>query len=142
MIVVVIATILITIAVPSYFSQIRKARRTEARTALLDLAGRQERFFSTNGVAYSQTATDFGYTVFPQVVGTGYYTVTACSPAANCDPNAGPPPAPSYYLIATPVAGQSQAQDAQCQTFGVDSAGRQFATDSGGADNTVYCWQR
>ena len=44
MVVVVIATILLGIAVPSYMSQVRQSRRTEAKTALLDLAGREERF--------------------------------------------------------------------------------------------------
>jgi len=40
MIVVVIASILLAIAVPSYMTQVRESRRTEAKTALLDLAGR------------------------------------------------------------------------------------------------------
>ena len=48
MMVVVIATILMSIAVPSYMSQVRQSRRIEAKTALLDLAGREERFFSTS----------------------------------------------------------------------------------------------
>ena len=82
MVVVVIATILMSIAVPSYMSQVRQSRRIEAKTALLDLAGREERFFSTsvNGANYSQTSTDLGYPVgaWPQVVGSGYYTVTVC----------------------------------------------------------------
>ena len=38
MVVVIIATILLSIAIPAYTSQIRKSRRTEARTAVLDLA--------------------------------------------------------------------------------------------------------
>ncbi len=43
-------------------SQIRESRRTEAKTALLDLAGREERFFSTNGSTYSSATADLGYT--------------------------------------------------------------------------------
>ena len=49
MVVIVIASILMAIAVPSYKNSIRKSRRTDAKTALLDLAGREERFNSTNG---------------------------------------------------------------------------------------------
>jgi len=53
MIAIVIATVLITIAVPTYQAQIRKSRRTEARMAVLDLASREERFLSTAN-SYSQ----------------------------------------------------------------------------------------
>src|SRR5213080_4186197 len=64
MVVVAIATILFAIAVPSYITYVRQSRRTEARTAALDLAGREERFFSTNGAAYAGAANQLGYTAF------------------------------------------------------------------------------
>jgi type IV pilus assembly protein PilE len=139
MVVVVIATILFTIAVPSYMSQIRQSRRTEAKTAVLDLAGREERYFSTNGAIYSTTPADLGYVgAFPaSVLPDNYYSITVCSPAANCDPNPNPPPAPSYYVTATPVAGTSQAADTQCQSFSVDSTGQQFST---GTLTSAQCW--
>ena len=140
MVVVVIATVLLSIAVPSYMSQVRQSRRTEAKTAVLDLASREERYFSTNGAIYSTTPADLGYTggAFPAPVATdNYYTITVCSPAANCDPNANPPAAPSYYITATPVAGSSQASDAQCQSFSVDSTGQQFST---GSLPSQQCW--
>jgi type IV pilus assembly protein PilE len=139
MIVVVIATILFTIAVPSYMSQIRQSRRTEAKTAVLDLAGREERYFSTNGAIYSTTPADLGYVgAFPApVLPDNYYSITVCSPAANCDPNPNPPPPPSYYVTATPVAGTSQAADTQCQSFSVDSTGQQFST---GTLTSAQCW--
>jgi type IV pilus assembly protein PilE len=142
MIVVVIATILLSIAVPSYMSQVRQSRRTEAKTAVLDLASREERYFSTNGALYSITPTDLGYVggAFPAPVGSdNYYTITVCSPAtaAGCDPNVNPPAAPSYYVTATPVAGSSQAGDAQCQSFSVDSTGQQFST---GTLTSQQCW--
>jgi type IV pilus assembly protein PilE len=144
MIVVVIATILLSIAVPSYMSQVRQSRRTEAKTAVLDLAGREERYFSTNGALYSITPTDLGYlgAAFPALVGPdNYYTLTVCSPAsaANCDPNANPPAAPSYYITATAAAGTSQAADAQCQSFSVDSTGQQFST---GTLTSQQCWSQ
>ncbi len=139
MVVVVVATILISIAVPSYMSQVRQSRRTQARTAVLDLAGREERYFSTNGALYSITPADLGYAgAFPALVGPdNYYTITVCSPAANCDPNPNPPAAPSYYITATPVAGTTQAADAQCQSFSVDSTGQQF---SSGTLTSQQCW--
>ena len=62
MIVVVIVSILASIAVPSYIQQVRKSRRVQAKTALLDLAGREERYFSTsaNGANYSPNADGSG----------------------------------------------------------------------------------
>jgi type IV pilus assembly protein PilE len=134
MIVVVIATILISIAVPLYSSQVRQSRRTEARQAILDLAGREERYFSTNGANYTTTATALGYGSLPTTVGSGYYTVAVCSPA--CAPST-VTTTPSFSVTATPVAGLSQAGDAQCTSFTVDSIGQQYASGTGGAS---YCW--
>jgi type IV pilus assembly protein PilE len=143
MVVVVIATILITIAVPSYFSQIRQSRRTEAKSALLDAAGREERYFSTNGANYTSTPANLGYLGLgvANPVGSGYYYLTVCFAATGatpaCDPNANAPAGPSYYVIATPVPGLSQVSDAQCTSFAVDSTGAQFSTGTGTA---AYCW--
>src|SRR6516164_5379396 len=85
MVVVVIATILLSIAVPSYMSQIRQSRRTEAKTALLDLAGREERFLTTNPQAYTNVPAQLGYVGFGAAnpIGSGYYYLNVCSPAAS-----------------------------------------------------------
>jgi type IV pilus assembly protein PilE len=134
MVVVVIASILLAVAVPSYMSQIRQSRRTDARTAVLDLAGREERYFSTNASRYTAAPADLGYggAGWPTPVGSGYYQVTVCSPA--CAPSAlaaTAPAAPSFTVIAVPVAGSSQANDTPCQGFAVDSTGAQFAETGG-----------
>ncbi|HEY8054161.1 MAG TPA: type IV pilin protein [Steroidobacteraceae bacterium] len=148
MVVVAIATILFSLAVPSFMAQIRQSRRTEAKTAVLDLAGREERFFSTSGAGYSQTPGDLGYTALGVVVGSGYYTLRVCTPAAAaCGATAPPgtwvvPAAPSYLAVALPAAGQSQVKDTQCVGFFVDSTGKQMAVDSSGADATAACWSR
>jgi type IV pilus assembly protein PilE len=135
MIVVAIATILFAIAVPTYMSFIRQSRRTEAKTAVLDLAGREERFLSTNPAGYTQLPANLGYTGFGagNPIGSGYYFLTVCSP----DCLASALPAPSYSVTATPVAGLSQALDAQCTSFSVNSAGQQFAT---GTQTAAFCW--
>jgi len=139
MVVVVIATILFALAIPSYQQQIRQSRRTEAKTAILDLAGREERFLSTNPTGYTTVAANLGYNVLPTAVASGYYTVSVCSPA--CAPSA--VVAPSYTVIATPVAGTSQAGDTQCTAFAVDSAGQQYAADGTGTYTAAaqqFCW--
>jgi len=141
MVVVVIATILLSLAVPSYMNNVRQSRRTEAKTTLLDVAGREESYFSTNGAQYTTVAGNLGFTAFGVPFGSGYYTLTVCSPAgAACGglaiPN--PPAAPSYQVVATAVG--SQVNDTQCVQFGVDSTGQQYAVTNGGAANTATCW--
>ena len=133
MIAVVIATVLISIAVPSYISYVRQSRRTEAKTALLDLAGREERYYNTNNSQYTNVAANLGYaaagsaaTVTNMSVGSGYYQVTISVPAADGVP------APSYEIVATPLTAD-QAKDIQCAQFTLDSTGLQTATNS-------FCW--
>lgn len=146
MVVVVIATILMSIAVPSYMTQMRQSRRVDAKTALLDLAGREERYFSTSitGANYSQTSTDLGYPAggWSQPTGSGYYAVTVCAVgptmAGACPPSN--QTAPAYLISAVPAAGSSQTADTQCQYFAVDNTGKQWARDNAGNDNTPYCW--
>jgi type IV pilus assembly protein PilE len=142
MIVVVIVAILASIAIPAYNAQIRKSRRTEAKTALLDLAGREERYFNANtGTnAYTNVPANLGYATPPAAmtnypVGT-YYTVTVTPTAAA--PTATPPTPASFIIVATPVG--DQLKDVQCGTFTVSSTGAQAAsgTDPNASTN---CWK-
>jgi type IV pilus assembly protein PilE len=129
MVTLAIAAILVTVAIPAYNSQIRKSRRTEAKTALLDLAGREERVYSATN-AYSNVPSALGYTVtpdsFPLTVGSGYYTV-------NVVVNA-PGAAATFTITALPVGGQGQDKDTLCTSFVVDQTGQQTASDPS-------CWR-
>jgi type IV pilus assembly protein PilE len=130
MVTVLIISVLVAIAIPSYIDKVRKSRRTEAKTVLLDLAGREERFFNTNN-QYSLLPSDLGYgataAAFPMQVGSGYYDV-------NVVLNAGPPL--GYTLTAYPVAGSDQAKDTHCTLFTLQSTGQQTSTP-----DTTGCWQ-
>jgi type IV pilus assembly protein PilE len=136
MVTLVVAATLFAIAVPAYLTQIRESRRTQAKTALLDLAGREETLYSTQNL-YSSLPTAVGYTgaSFPLNVGNGYYSVNVQVPNP-----AAPAAQPSFLITATPVAGTSQAKDAACQSFTVDQIGNQTALDSGGNVNSTTCW--
>jgi type IV pilus assembly protein PilE len=134
MVAVAIVGVLVAIAIPSYYSKVLKAHRTEAKTALLDLAGREERFFNTNNT-YSQTPSDLGYgataATFPMVVGSGYYTVSV-----TFTPYVGgaTPVLPTYTITATATG--NQTKDTSCLTFTLTSTGVQTS-----APNTTACWQ-
>ncbi len=146
MIVVVIGAILLSIAVPAYTSSLRKTRRADAKTGLLDLAGREERFLTTNPAGYTTTPTDLG---IPGIgagnpIGTGqyYYVSAICITPANsasvCPPSA--LPGPSFVITALPMAGTTQAGDTQCTGFIVDSGGGQFVS-AGSTLTAPQCWQ-
>jgi type IV pilus assembly protein PilE len=133
MVTVAVAAIIAAIALPIYQYQVRKSRRTEARSSLLDLAGRAERLYATtnsyqNAATGALNPTDVGYTgAWPVAVGSGYYTVnlTASSPT-------------QFAFTATPVG--MQTADTQCQAFTVDNTGKQSSVNSSNSDSTATCW--
>lgn len=122
MIVVAVIGILAAIAYPSYQDSIRKARRADAKSALLDAAQRQERFFTennqytsvqvpavgcTNTPATIAAGTDCGLNLSTATTTDGYYTLTLTAPAVNNRRN-------SFTITATPVTGKSQTKDTTC----------------------------
>ncbi|MDB6047204.1 MAG: putative 4 fimbrial pilE-related [Gammaproteobacteria bacterium] len=140
MITIVIGAILVSIAVPAYTTQIRKTRRTEARTAILDLASREERFYSVNN-AYTDQQANLGYGAAGAVsgtsVGSGYYTVTVTFTAADVTTA---PPTQATYTIKASAAG-IQAKDTDCASFTVQETGKTSSLNSAGTDSTALCWK-
>jgi type IV pilus assembly protein PilE len=136
MVTIVIAAVLISIAVPTYQSSIRKSRRTEARTALLDFASRQERFNSTNS-SYSDLPANLGYAgAFPITVGSGYYQVSVCvNTTLPCTADAGT--GTKFLLTATPVG--AQVKDTICGSFTLDNTGAEAVTGTASA-TPATCW--
>jgi type IV pilus assembly protein PilE len=126
---VAVISILATIAVTSYSSQVQKSRRTEAKSALLDLAGREERLFSTTN-SYSSDEAFLGYATAAGTpmtnmpFGNGYYQLTAVAPTAS-----------TYTLTANPVG--PQAGDTACGSFSVNQLGVQTVS---GTSTAAICW--
>jgi type IV pilus assembly protein PilE len=136
-----IAATLAAIAIPSYSNYVRKSRRVEARSALLDMASLQERYFSTQNV-YSATPSDLGFSgSYPVTVGNGYYTVALSQNTAATAPSATSAGVAAYIqFTATTVATSDQAKDTTCATFTIDSRGVQAAANGAGVDTTATCW--
>jgi type IV pilus assembly protein PilE len=134
----VIVSILAAIAIPSYSTYILKSHRTEAKTALLDIASLEERYFSTNNT-YTQTPSDLGYsgaagTAFN--VGSGYYNVLVTTTNATAPTTALPGGTPATYTM-TATAINNQVNDTSCLTFTVDSTGTQGSSPG----TSATCWK-
>ncbi len=138
-----VVAILAAIAIPSYQSYTLRSHRTDAKTALLDMASLEERFFSTNN-SYSQTPSDLGYAgaapcpCAPFPVGlNGYYQITNLQAVAATPPAGVNNGTPATYTITASAIG-NQVNDTSCLTFTVNSAGQQTATPNPNGD----CWQK
>ena len=137
----VIAAILAAIAIPAYSSFVRKGRRTDAKSALLDLASLEERYFTTTNT-YSSAASALGYgsAAWPITVGSGYYQISQPQvTAATAPTSTAPAGAPASYSITATAIGD-QVNDTSCTTFTVDSAGDQAASTAGNV-SSPSCWQ-
>lgn len=117
MIVVAIVALLAAIAVPSYARYVEKARRADAKSALLDAAQRLER-------CYTQNNTYLGCPVATGLTAEGFYTIAAPTQTAN-----------AFTLTAAPAG--PQAGDTRCGTFTLQSDGTRVASGSLGTDR---CW--
>ncbi len=139
MIVVAIVAILAAIALPAYQKYIMQSRESAAKSALLDLARREETFYSTNNT-YTTQLDSLGYATanitgnaiqVPNNTTEDYYSVTI-QPATSGTT------ATTYIATASPVG--SQSNDA-CQTYEINNVGVQSnvgatGTGSGG----IGCW--
>ena len=135
MITLLVIAILSAIAYPIYEHQMIESRRTEARSALLELAAREERYYATNN-AYTADPASLGYAGFGSKypVGNGFYYLD--TPVFD---NTATPP--SFTLEAQPEPGTDQTNDTACATFTVDSTGTQSATGSG-TNPSSTCWSQ
>jgi type IV pilus assembly protein PilE len=133
MVTLAIAAILLSIVVPTYQAQVRKSRRTEAKTAILDFAAREERLYATQN-AYSTDPVALGYTAaggsWPVSTGS-YYQIEAPTSSA---PTATVPG--SFSVTVDPAPASPQLSDATCTSFTVTQTGAQSATGT----NPSACW--
>ena len=128
MIVVAVVALLSAVAVPTYQTSVRKARRADARAALATTAQMMERYATEQGAAGYRTATlsDVGG---PTVVAkassdNGYYQLSFSNLTAT-----------AYTMRAVPQG--AQARD-DCATFTLDERGVRGLV--GSAKPVSECW--
>ena len=111
-------------AMTSYRGTVIKANRTDAKTKLLEVMQKQERFFSEKST-YTTTLTELGFSASPTPSDKAYYLITA---AASADGLTG-----GIILTATPQG--KQADDTECKNFILNSNGQKSVSTGG-----TKCW--
>ena len=127
MAVVTIIGILAAIAMVQYSKYLVKSRRQDGRSKILEVAQREERYFSENN-AYTNDVTAMGY-ASPLSSDQGYYVITV-TVAASVTGGSND----SYAITAT-TAGV-QTGDSYCANLTYTSLNVRGATGTGGA----ACW--
>ena len=121
MIVVAVVAILASIAVPSYQEQIRKSRRAQAKSDMVEYAQMAERYFTVNNTYVGFT---LPVAVSPREAGaTARYNLAASTQTATA-------------LVLTATALGPQASD-RCGNLSVSNTG--LKTESGTA-TLAECW--
>ena len=120
LIVMVIVGIMAAVAYPSYRDYITRAKRTEAKTLLLEIAQNQERFYLQNN-RYGDMG-DLGYSD-PKITDTESYSVTITANDAN-------------NFSATATYQKSDAEASKCDTFSIDGRGNKTSAPY------TDCWTR
>lgn len=120
LIVLGVVALLAAIAYPSYRAQVMKSQRIDGKIFLLEIADRQERFYSDRGT-YTTDISDLGFanTTSPD----GHYTVAITDDPSN-DITI------TYQITATPQGNQA---DDTCSSYTVDSLGTRSSSPAG-------CW--
>lgn len=121
MIVVVIVGILAAIAYPNYRDFTDRAKRTEAKAILLEIAQNEERFYLQNS-RYG-TMAELGYDD-PLITDSDAYSVTINPP----------PDASNFNALASYQLGGNEA--GKCLTFGIDGRGSKTSGP------LTDCWTR
>ena len=122
MVVIVIVGILAAVAIPSYQDSIRKSRRADAQSGLLQLAQFMERTNTLSNTYKPGGANPaLPFTQTPTSGATKYYNLSITASTTS-----------SFTLSAVPISGTSQASDS-CGTLTIDNLGSKTPTTSG-------CW--
>ncbi len=120
MIVIVVLSVLVSVAVPSYREFAARATRAEAKAALLQIATNQERFYLQNS-RYTQNLGDLGFA--DNETDTGAYIIDVPEADAN-----------NYRAVA--LYQRADAEAGKCSTFEIDGRGVKRSEP----DND--CWTR
>ena len=114
LIVVVIAGILLSIALPNYQQYMIRSKRVAAQSQMMDIANREQQFLLANRV-YADKAT-LGFSLPSEVSAKYTYDITANNAVSP----------PTFLITFTPITGSTQASDG---AITLDSKGTKSPSD-------------
>lgn len=124
LIVVLIIGIITAIAFPNYREYVARAKRNEAKAALLQIATNQERWYLQNNT-FTQDLIVLGFSTDPFTTASDTYVVRVTSADAN-------------NFTATATYSGTDAENDKCPTFHIDGRGVKSSPDGSYSD----CWTR
>jgi len=132
MIVVAILGIIAAVALPSYRDSVMKARRSDAKSALLQASQAMEKYYTENqsyaGATLSDSVPPAATDVYRASSPEGFYTLSfTVTPAAAV-----------YTIQAAPTTGKSQTSD-KCLNFTITQTGVK-GVNGGSLTSTTECW--
>jgi type IV pilus assembly protein PilE len=128
MIAVAIAGILAAIAYPSYLDQVRKSKRSDARSLVLQAANRQERYFTTN-YEYAGSMKELSYRKATIATENDAYEITAKVSGTDND---------NFEITANAIG--DQAND-DCIRMTINQRGEKTANGAGSNESiSQQCW--
>ncbi len=125
-----ILVILAGVGYPLYQDQVRKARRTDARSAAMQVALAQEQHFTRQGTytaALNAATLNLAGPLKDGKSEAEYYDIAV---VANDS---------SFTVTVTPMDGKSQTKDKDCQSFSIDQTGKKTAV-AGAEGDASKCW--
>lgn len=124
MIVVVIIGILAALSYPNYREFVTRAKRTEARAALLKIATNQEKYYLQNNT-FTSDLTVLGFNADPYITDSGTYRVRISSADAS-----------NFTAVADYLPADGEAE--KCARFTIDGRGQKASLPVPPGD----CWSR
>jgi type IV pilus assembly protein PilE len=130
LIAVAVAGVLVAIALPSFFEQLARARRTDMQVALLEDAGYMQQYYAAHNAYADNPAPRLPATRSPRT-GAASYAISVAVPAG--DPT-------SFVLTAVRTAAMSADP---CGDFTYDNLGQRDLVAGTAAPgwNVVRCWR-
>ncbi|MDO6424687.1 type IV pilin protein [Saccharophagus degradans] len=129
LVVLAIIGIIASLAVSSYSDSVQKTRRADGKSAVLQAAALQERWYAQNQ-QYTTEIADIGGATSSE----GFYSLTVSNilSGVTCDDFT------CYTITATAVG--AQASDSECGILSVDNLGRKKSYRLGTTTETQDCW--
>ncbi len=130
MVAVAVVSVLVAIALPSFFEQLARARRTDVQAALLEDAGYMQHYYASHNAYTDTPAPQLPFTRTPRT-GAASYAISVSVPAND----------PTSFVLTAVRAGAMSSDP--CGDFTYDNLGQRdlVAGSFAAGRSAVRCWR-